>query len=258
MGHCCPTASLLKDIGLRHYALPLDGCRATLAVWQHIVSDHLRALRDPANVCHADSGRPYHALYSPTTFSKSDLWEHGHDASTWERRCDRLHELLQSEVSKLGVHIAFEAAPSACQHFSMRFQEVVFDACALIDTWDELLGSASFRLVAIVFCERGSESGRLSSVCVDPPAMDRAYRGEWVTLSPLQCDENDDCAPFAIVTPRPRVTVIRYNVPHDERNREGNALPEDQAALLPADARRIVCMLRGLFPEYFLGKVHIG
>ena len=46
IGHLCPTAGLLRQLGLRRLAMPLDWSRSTLALWQHALSDDLRTLED--------------------------------------------------------------------------------------------------------------------------------------------------------------------------------------------------------------------
>ena len=63
IGYCCPTASLLKSMGVRRSATPLDWSKSTLAMWEHVLRDGGRALEDPACVHCDDTGQASHSIY---------------------------------------------------------------------------------------------------------------------------------------------------------------------------------------------------
>mmetsp|Transcript_74345 Transcript_74345/g.124067 ORF Transcript_74345/g.124067 Transcript_74345/m.124067 type:complete len:437 (+) Transcript_74345:62-1372(+) len=260
MGHFCPTAGFLKQLGLRRMATPLDWCRSTLSLWQHALVDNLNELENENHVRCSPLGRTYHALYDSDTFPKSTLWEHGYDAASFHRRCRRLRQVMHSDLcEKLGLHIAFELPPLdaltkeirtkaldsrrpgepawALSH-STSLQEVVTDAIALMQSIERIGNVHKFQLLAVLFCFRESESERLTRVQGVCDEME---------LKPA-LSVGCDC--FARIDPLPNVTVLRYTVPHHLKNGEGLPLPPDGSELLPNDARRLHAVLKTLYPGF--------
>lgn len=238
MGHACPTAGLLRQLGLRRLAAPLDWCKSTLQLWAHALPDDLQQLESDSLVRRA-ADRAHHAVYNEDYFTKCDLWEHGFDAAAVRRRCARLRTLLQSEGrEKLGFHLAHELPATATHaHNSQSLQEVVTAATELGRTMARLDSVRHFRLLALVVCLRGSASDRLTHV-VAP--------GE-LLLRPLDA-RTDPFGCFARVDPLPNVTVLRYTVPHEKRNKEGAPLPD--IVFFPEDAARVRSMLEALYPQF--------
>ena len=153
---------------------------------------------------------------------------------------------MHASTRKLGLHLAFESTSGSS--YSVSLQELVHVTRELAETW-RVAGGGDFHVIAVLFCSPDSESGRLKSLCVDPPVLEDGYRGEHATLAPVQSSDNDEG--FAHVAPHPNPSVLRYAVQHMERNSEGNPLPHDQATLLPGDAARLHRVLAGLFPDFF-------
>ena len=265
MGHICPTAGLLKQLGLRRFATPLDWCRSTLALWEHALKDDLQQLESEALVRTTPNGRWYHDLYGEEAFPKSGLWEHGYDGASFVRRCGRLRALMHSEREKLGLHVCFEAEPlsetvrlirnnalkcrgAGVPPWAVTYSVSINDAAAAavrLGRTVSRLEMPNFRLLVIVVCFRGSESDRVTRVA-DPETSG----GGW-TLEPLAVADSDasSCC-FARIEPLPNVTVVRYTVPHDERNGEGLPLPGNGFEFLAQDAARLAAAIKVLHPRF--------
>ena len=265
MGHFCPTAGLLKQLGLRRFATPLDWCRSTLALWEHALKDDFQQLESEDLVRTTPNGRCYHDLYSEEVFPKSGLWEHGYDGASFVRRCRRLRALIHSEREKLGLHVCFEQEPLSetvirirnnalrCRGtgvppwavtYSVSLNDVAAAAVRLGRAVARL-EVPHFQLLVIVVCFRGSESDQVTRVA-DPEDSG----GGW-TLEPLAV-AGSDASPgcFARIQPLPNVTVVRYTVPHNERNGEGLPLPGNGFEFLQPDATRLAAALKVLQPRF--------
>jgi hypothetical protein len=263
LGYCCPTAALIKAAGARRAAAPLDWSRTTLAMWAHVLADGGEALASPAHVARDARGRPSHAVYREPAFARAECWVHGLDAESWARRCARLRVLLHDgaegrpRMSVLGLHVDFEAAPSADPRHRPYFAAdeaprlAVFaaDAARLGAAVDGLAG-CDMRLVAILCVPAGSASatpGAWAAACGGSAAPEQiAFEVD----APGGAREPASAC-FSCARPRPNVTVLRYVLPHSARNRFGNPLPSDQHALLPEDACRVHALLRALYDEFF-------
>ena len=264
MGYCCPTAEFLKMTGVRRLATPLDWCKSTLSMWQHVLSDGGNALMDESLVRHNAANKPYHATYCGAelggAYTRTQLWLHGHDRPTWARRCERLRELLhdatppneEGEPSRddvrtptLAVHVDFEniSVEPAAASTTGRLDECATEAAALSEAAQALAG-AKLHIVAILFVTIGTPSALQADVTAGVTAGDGLVR---IPLEPAAGGDGS----FAIARLRSNVTLLRYVVPHGIRNGAGNPLPKGQNALLEEDATRLHAVVQAVFPDFF-------
>ena len=264
IGYCCPTAEFLKFAGVRRCAAPLDWCKSTLPLWQHVISDRGQALADEAQAVPSEDGKMRHATYNDEVYPRVQLWLHGFDPPTWARRCERLRELMHDApraggecAQVLALHIDFEASSSSggggsssasiVQPLQSRLDAFATEAAQLGAAAEGATAGASLHVVACLFVQSASESAAQSDVAA--PLSAAGGGGERLAMESGLAGDDSGC--FARVRPRPNVTVLRYVLPHERRNGAGNPLPKGQNSLLPDDAERLAAVLRALFPQHF-------
>ena len=291
IGYCCPTAEFLKFSGVRRCAAPLDWCKTTLPLWQHIINDKGQALSDEAQAVTSEDGEgkvTRHKTYNGELYPRVQLWLHGYDPPTWARRCERLRELLHDApaggecAQVLALHIDFEVRNANCSSVSSGVANSV--SSGMTNSSREELQSSEgqepvdvsqspgqsprqSRLDAFVqeAVELGATAGRATAgahlhvvaVLFVPSASESAAQCDVAAgrggerLALESAVAGDGSGCFARCACSPNVTVLRYVLPHERRNGAGNPLPKGQNSLLPDDAERLQAVLRALFPLHF-------
>jgi len=278
MGYCCPTAAFVKQCGLRFTAMPLDWSKTTLPMWQHIFADGCAMLADSTQIIHNEKGRPFHKIYREPQFPRACCLEHGYDAPSWARRCNRFKQLLlNGHASRLGIHIDYEntttqLAKSDSQSCSpCSLDVIVSQAAELMRTADDL-GMYSFHLVAVFMISQESSSADATRIQIEPFARKTSdgygQCDAFVDVESLDEQVDEHCAMtntrvqasdlrgcFARVCPHERATVVRYIVPHTIRNAKGYPLLGNCSALIHEDSARLHAILSMLYPTFFLDKL---